>query len=51
MNGRIWINAGTPAHIIAASQAIQRADGAAATEIPKRVDLVLRMFDDAMDTS
>ncbi|KAI8825851.1 uncharacterized protein EV422DRAFT_514436 [Fimicolochytrium jonesii] len=51
LNGRVWINAGKPAQIIAASRVIQAADGAAASDIERKVAQELRNFANSMDTS
>ncbi|KND01185.1 exosome non-catalytic core subunit RRP40 [Spizellomyces punctatus DAOM BR117] len=51
MNGRVWVNAETTPHIITVARAIQVADGAAAGDVMRRVEQVLRTLDDFMDNS
>ncbi|KAJ3012457.1 exosome non-catalytic core subunit rrp40 [Thoreauomyces humboldtii] len=51
LNGRVWVNAESPAQVIAASRAIQAADGAAATDVLKKVNSELRHYARGMEAS
>ncbi|KAI9002243.1 hypothetical protein BC832DRAFT_109309 [Gaertneriomyces semiglobifer] len=51
MNGRVWINATSPIQVITVAKAIQVADGAKASTVPKKVDLVLSAMEQALEMS
>ncbi|KAI9093119.1 hypothetical protein DFS34DRAFT_273880 [Phlyctochytrium arcticum] len=51
LNGRVWLNAETPVQIITASKAIQAADGAAAKDVLRKVEIALRSMEDRMDVN